>query len=161
MKGDFSRITFRPEKRYRKVKIQQGRVQIDADFNEQVDIENYHNRVSLSDIIGNHGVPLDQKDGFRIEPMGNSYLIKRGRYYVDGIVCENENFLDYQKAITSLLIENTNSLKNSVEELSQKKLQSEIIFNSKLLERDGEINNIGKEFDSIRSHFWNLISIVG
>ena len=102
-----------------------------------------------------------QKHGFRIEPMGNSYLIKRGHYYVDGIVCENENFLDYQKAITSLLIENTNSLKNSVEELSQKSLQSEIIFNSKLLERDGEINNIGKEFDSIRSHFWNLISIVG
>ena len=160
MKGDCSRNTFRPEKRYSKVNIQQGRVQIDADFNEQVDIENYHNRVSLSDIIGNHGVPLDQKDGFGIEPMDNSYLTKRGRYYVDGIVCENENFLDYQKAITSLLIENTNSLKNSVEELSQKKLQSEIIFNSKL-ERDGEINNIGKEFDSIRSHFWNLISIVG
>jgi hypothetical protein len=133
--------------------MQQGRVRIDADFNEQVDIENYHNRISLSDIIGNRGVYLDQKDGFRIEPMGNSYLIKRGR--------ENENFVDYQKAITSLLIENTNSLKNSVEELSQKKLQSEIIFNSKLLERDGEINNIRKEFDSIRSHFRNLISIVG
>ena len=70
--------------------MQQGRVQIDADWNEQVDIENYYNRLVTSDIIGNHGVPIAEKDGFRIEPQDNSYLIRKGRYYVDGIVCENE-----------------------------------------------------------------------
>jgi hypothetical protein len=70
--------------------MQQGRVQIDADWNEQVDIENYYNRLVTLDIIGNHGVPIGEKDGFRIEPLGNSYLIRKGRYYVDGIVCENE-----------------------------------------------------------------------
>lgn len=70
--------------------MQQRRVQIDADWNEQADIEHYHNRISISDIIGNSGVPSKEKDGFRIEPKGKSYLIKKGRYYVDGILCENE-----------------------------------------------------------------------
>jgi hypothetical protein len=75
---------------------------------------------------------------------------------------ENEDFLDYQKATTSLLflIENTNSLKNCVEELSRKNLQTEIILNSKLTEKDGEINDIRKEFDSIRSQFRSLISVI-
>jgi hypothetical protein len=91
LKGDFTRFTYRRRKHYSKVNMQQGRVQIDADWNEQADIENYYNRLVTSDIIGNHGVPMAEKDGFRIEPLGNSYLIRKGRYYVDGIVCESES----------------------------------------------------------------------
>ncbi|HTH21378.1 MAG TPA: DUF6519 domain-containing protein [Nitrososphaeraceae archaeon] len=90
MKGDFSRNTFKKNKHYSKVNLQQGRVQVDADWNEQVDIDQHHVRTSLSDIIGESGVPSNEKNGFRIKPTGNSYLINKGRYYVEGILCENE-----------------------------------------------------------------------
>ena len=39
MKGDFTRDTFKKEKHYSGVRMQQGRVQVDADWNEQVDIQ--------------------------------------------------------------------------------------------------------------------------
>jgi len=38
MKGDFSRDTFDHKKHYRRVLMQQGRVQVDADWNEQASI---------------------------------------------------------------------------------------------------------------------------
>src|SRR5438045_2745266 len=38
MKGDFSRSTFNPGKHYTSVRMQQGRVQTDADWNEQANI---------------------------------------------------------------------------------------------------------------------------
>ena len=41
MKGDFSRDTFNPRKHYAGVLMQQGRVQIDADWNEQQSIARY------------------------------------------------------------------------------------------------------------------------
>ena len=37
-RGDFTRDTFDPAKRFLRVLYQQGRVQLDADFNEQVSI---------------------------------------------------------------------------------------------------------------------------
>ena len=36
MKGDFSRLTFDPTKHFSGVRMQQGRVQLDADWNEQL-----------------------------------------------------------------------------------------------------------------------------
>ncbi|HEX6608229.1 MAG TPA: DUF6519 domain-containing protein, partial [Chloroflexia bacterium] len=39
MQGDITRSTFRPENHYDGVRMQQGRVQLDADWNEQVDIQ--------------------------------------------------------------------------------------------------------------------------
>ena len=94
MKGDFSRFTLQKKKHYSKVNMQQGRVQVDADWNEQVDIDQHHERTRLSDIIGESGVPLSDKDGFKIKRKGNSYIISKGRYYVDGILCENEKDSD-------------------------------------------------------------------
>ncbi|MCX6048065.1 MAG: DUF6519 domain-containing protein, partial [Chloroflexi bacterium] len=38
MKGDFTRSTFKPAKHYSSVRMQQGRVQLDADWNEQIDL---------------------------------------------------------------------------------------------------------------------------
>jgi Family of unknown function (DUF6519) len=94
MKGDFSRSTFRKEKHYSKVNMQEGRVQVDADWNEQVIIDQYRERTSILDIIGESGVPSNEKDGFRIKPKDNSYIISKGRYYVEGILCENEKDCD-------------------------------------------------------------------
>jgi hypothetical protein len=90
MKGDFSRSTFRKKKHYRKVKMQQGRVQVDADWNEQIDIQDYHDRISLQDIIGKSGAPIEDDGGFKIIPSDQGYRIGKGRYYVDGILIENE-----------------------------------------------------------------------
>jgi hypothetical protein len=94
MKGDFSRNTFRKKKHYSKVNMQQGRILVDADWNEQIDIDQHHERTSISDIIGESGAPSKEKEGFRIKPKDSSYVISRGRYYVDGILCENEKDCD-------------------------------------------------------------------
>ena len=51
MKGDFSRFTHRPAKHYVGVRKQQGRVDLDADFNEYVDIQDYLDRTALTDVI--------------------------------------------------------------------------------------------------------------
>jgi hypothetical protein len=89
MKADISRSMFKKDKHHRKVNMQQGRVHLDADWNEQIDIQVHHDRSSLSDIIGETGAPHD-KAGFKIERSDNSYRIGAGHYYVDGILCENE-----------------------------------------------------------------------
>jgi len=94
VKGDFSRNTFKKEKHYSKVNIQQGRVSVDADSNEQNDINQHFQRTSLFDIIGQTGAPEDNP-GFEIRPYINSvgeptYIIGQGRFYVDGILIENE-----------------------------------------------------------------------
>jgi hypothetical protein len=68
LKGDFSRFTFRKEKHYRKVNIQQGRVQIDSDWNEQNEIQTEYDRSYLQDVIGKNGTPLNEYEGFEISP---------------------------------------------------------------------------------------------
>jgi photosystem II stability/assembly factor-like uncharacterized protein len=57
MKGDFTRFTFRPEKHYRSVRVQQGRVQLDADWNEQADIATHRDDAATADLIGRQGSP--------------------------------------------------------------------------------------------------------
>lgn len=103
MKGDFSRDTFDKSKHYNSVLMQQGRVQLDADWNEQQAINSYLRETETRDIIGKCGTP-ENDSGFEIKcglhrsgmPM---ILIGKGRYYVDGILCENENELDYIKQV--------------------------------------------------------------
>jgi len=95
MNGDFSRLTFDPAKHYSSVLLQQGRVQLDADANEQAALGLYHLRAAIADIIGPHGGPAG--DSFKITPRAGTakqpvadLLIGRGHYYVDGILCEND-----------------------------------------------------------------------
>src|ERR1700733_10487477 len=57
MSGDFSRSTFDPRKHYSGVRMQQGRVQLDADWNEQVDIAAEALRARTGDIVGAGGGP--------------------------------------------------------------------------------------------------------
>jgi hypothetical protein len=59
MKGDFSRDNFKPKKNYSSVRLQQGRVLLDADWNEQVDIQRHRQQQALRDIIGYAGGPED------------------------------------------------------------------------------------------------------
>jgi hypothetical protein len=90
MKGDFSRHTFNRKKHYTRVLMQQGRVQADADWNEQQAIHQHRVETEARDVIGPCGAPMDN-DGFKITVQAdNSLLIGKGRFYVDGILCEND-----------------------------------------------------------------------
>ncbi len=95
MKGDFTRSTFRPEKHYSSVRMQQGRVQLDADWNEQMDITAHRLETEAADVIGGCGGPLAAA-GFALTP-GPVPKIGKGRYYVGGILCENEADIDLDK----------------------------------------------------------------
>lgn len=93
MFGDFSRRTFDSADGYRAVLLQQGRVVLDADVNEQAEITAYHDEVRTRDLVGEHGGPVG--DGFAVAgPDGGTSAvwddlrITEGRYYVDGMLCE-------------------------------------------------------------------------
>jgi hypothetical protein len=92
MKGDFTRDTFNKEKHYSSVRMQQGRVQLDADWNEELDINSYRIETETIDTIGESGAPINDA-GFGITTAGDDLLIGAGRYYVNGILYENENQL--------------------------------------------------------------------
>lgn len=89
MKADLSRDTFNPVKHFLRVIQQQGRVQVDADWNEQASILIHYLQMLAVDLIGPHGGPADGA-GFEIALIDDDLYISPGRYYVDGILCELE-----------------------------------------------------------------------
>jgi Family of unknown function (DUF6519) len=125
MKGDNTRDTFDPKKHYREVLLQQGRVQVDADWNEQADLTARRDETTAADIIGDCGGPDDdaafgivvetaipsvanppeqesietaraaQPSDVTIIPHTGNFFLTAGRYYVDGIQCENEEEVRY------------------------------------------------------------------
>jgi hypothetical protein len=82
------------------VLMQQGRVLLDADYNEQTAILLHYLRQLAADVIGPHGGPAHDL-GFEIGATGNSQgkiaelKIGTGRYWVDGFLCENEDVVTY------------------------------------------------------------------
>ena len=89
MPGDFSRKTFDKKKHYSGVLMQQGRVQLDADWNEQLDIEQHRTFTETKDVVGLCGVPK-KKGGFKIIADASGFVIEPGRIYVGGLLCELE-----------------------------------------------------------------------
>lgn len=109
MRGDFSRSTHRPNRHYSRVLLQQGRVLLDADWNEQVELQLQALRQALGDLIGPYGGPssalafkvriAEPKEGKLVLELTNSVHVgdyeeeevraKVGRYYVDGIMVEH------------------------------------------------------------------------
>jgi hypothetical protein len=121
MKGDFTRDTFDPLKQFSRVLLQQGRVQLDADWNEQTSILLHCLRTLAKDILGPHAGPADAM-GFEIithktpdaggridqaesDPVRRQALkdavgkgdavIAPGRYYVDGVLVESHRAILY------------------------------------------------------------------
>ena len=90
MSGDFSRDTFRPGGDRTFVRMQQGRLLTDADWNEQGDILNESVRETTADVIGQSGFPEDEP-GFALVAAGagNGIAIMPGEAYVDGIRVAN------------------------------------------------------------------------
>jgi hypothetical protein len=90
MSGDYTRFTFKPRNRYSNVLQQQGRVQLDSDWNEAVAIIKHRARAQAEDTFGKFGVPpLTNKDAFWLAiSAGPDLSIKPGRIYVDGLLVE-------------------------------------------------------------------------
>ena len=100
MKGDFTRFTFDPKKHYNSVLMQQGRVVLDADWNEQADIQEHIRETEVADVVGRSGASIDFA-GFKVEvaPGGQDLILSSGRMYVDGILCELDEDLGFQPDI--------------------------------------------------------------
>jgi hypothetical protein len=89
MNGDFSRLTFDVEKPYSRVLMQQGRVLLDSDWNEQADIQAYYLRMLIADLFGPFGGPA-ANCGFAVSNPAKAnnewtVVLGGGHYYVDGI----------------------------------------------------------------------------
>ena len=108
MKADLSRSTFLPTKHFHDVRLQQGRVQLDADWNEQIDIAAHRVETETGDVIGPCGAP-ENDAAFALAPQvaalpadqqsaatalgalaAGDFFLSAGRFYAHGVLCENE-----------------------------------------------------------------------
>jgi hypothetical protein len=120
MKGDFSRLRFSQRRQYTSVLTQQGRVQLDSDANEQRAIDAYIRKTEAIDIVGQDGAPKHDA-GFAISLVGSTSLsISPGRYYVNGLLCENDAALDY--AAQPFLINPATNIRTLLTELLDGKI---------------------------------------
>ena len=91
MKGDFSRDTFDPLNNFSRVLLQQGRVQLDADFNEQAAILLHMLRRLTADLFGPYAI-VGGLDAFQVAGEGNpanrSLVARGGRAYIGGYLVE-------------------------------------------------------------------------
>lgn len=98
MKGDFTRFTHDPAKRYKAVLRQQGRADLDADWNENSHIDDYREETTNRDVIGVTGFP--KGPSFQVSALADgTVLVQPGRAYVDGILAElhGANPVDYEQ----------------------------------------------------------------
>ena len=121
MKGDFSRDSYQPARNYSRVLMQQGRVQLDADWNEQVAILLGMMRTFTRDVFGPAAGPqaecgfelvtadtlasLPKAEAEEIRKFLKSenadlgkadFVIRPGRYYVHGLPVEAPALLRYR-----------------------------------------------------------------
>jgi len=87
---DLSRIRFDARKDFLGVVMQQGRVQLDADWNEWVAELARRLQAGTLDALGGNAVPRITPNGFLIQSAaGGALTIGPGRIYVDGLLAEN------------------------------------------------------------------------
>jgi hypothetical protein len=97
MKDDFTRRTLRKRRRG-EVNMQQGRTKLDADWNESTGIKPLRFEALAH---GSGGKGSASGNGFRLgnklggKTLRHNFSIQNGRYYVDGIPCENDDVVTY------------------------------------------------------------------
>src|SRR6187402_2794476 len=94
MSFDSSRFTFNPLNDFFGVVMQQGRVQVDADWNEWLAELSRRIQAGTLDTFGRAVVPNTTPHGFEItfgtDPNGTTQvLVGPGRMYIDGLLAEN------------------------------------------------------------------------
>ncbi len=87
MGSDRARVSYDPKQQYRSVVMQQGRVTLEADFNEELAIVGEELREETLDIVGPNGTP---DNGYLITPLSNStppfdFSVRPGTMYVGGL----------------------------------------------------------------------------
>jgi hypothetical protein len=89
MKGDTTRYSFDPDKHFTAVLKQQGRVDLDSEWNEAADIASHLQTTESVDVIGACGVPK-KTTGLKVgvKPDGSDLTLTAGRFYVKGTLCE-------------------------------------------------------------------------
>ena len=93
MKADLSRNTFDRAQHFSAVRLQQGRIVTDADWNEQADIGRYHAEWQARDTIGLSGGPLDGA-GYQIVAETNALAVQALNANVTWIVAEDGVLLE-------------------------------------------------------------------
>jgi hypothetical protein len=104
VKGDFSSFKFKPGSNYLSVFKQQGRVDLDSDWNEQTEIWNERQRQLICDLLGGLAVPLcpnkitpDNSSALKIDKFSRGpggiidFSIGCGIAYIGGFPCWFEN----------------------------------------------------------------------
>ena len=98
MAADISRVRFDPLNDFAGVVLQQGRLLLDADFNDLVALLDRRLRAETCDLTsfgpdpdhaGVAWVPRQTPDAFSVQLTGGVLTIGRGRMYVDGLLAEN------------------------------------------------------------------------
>ncbi len=91
MAFDNSRFTFDPRKNYSGVVMEQGRVQLDSDWNEGLAENARRIQAGALDILGHAVYPMTTPAAFQITVSTGpaAVLIGCGRLYIDGLMAEN------------------------------------------------------------------------
>jgi len=89
MSFDSSRFTFNPWNDFSGVVMEQGRVQLDSDWNEWLAELARRIRAGTLDTLGRAVYPSTTPNAFLITPTAGSVSIGVGRMYVDGLLVEN------------------------------------------------------------------------
>src|SRR5215467_2497523 len=83
MGSDRARVSYDERQQYRSVVMQQGRVTLEADWNEASEIASEELRGETLDIIGRSGTP---DDGYAIAPdVHGDFSVAAGTMYVGGV----------------------------------------------------------------------------
>jgi hypothetical protein len=95
MSFDISRFSFNPWNDYQGVVMQQGRVQLDSDWNEWQAEFSRRIQAGTLDIFGRAAYPASTPAAFKIKisASGDGLTIGAGRMYVDGLLAENHGIL--------------------------------------------------------------------
>jgi Family of unknown function (DUF6519) len=99
---DISRFLFQPEKHYSSVRMQQGRVILDSDWNESERIDDEEARRTLLDMIcskgtSNQGFRIDNVQDATVTPTGANpvatydFDFENGSFYIGGLRFETES----------------------------------------------------------------------
>lgn len=101
MSFDYSRSSFQPWNDFLGVVMQQGRVQLDSDWNELVTQLTRRIQAGTFDTVGKAVVPRETPDGFLItyinpDQPNEGFNIGVGRMYVDGLLVENHGSPPYE-----------------------------------------------------------------
>ena len=94
MNGDFATITFDPARQFSRVLLQQGRMLLEADYNEQSAIHHHFLRTLITDLVGRC---WRAGDGFSLgaPTQADDFRITKGHLYIDGILCEHRQDSTY------------------------------------------------------------------